>query len=641
MPNIPTRQNNPGDLKANGQIATYASPAQGQAALYNDLTAKMTGTTTSGLGPSSTLVDFAKTYAPDSDGNNSLQYAANLANQLGVSPDTQIGSLLPRIDDFAKAVAHNEGYQGQMAASPSGGININSAQASTGSQNTAPESTLQKAGDVAGAVGNFLFPVASDIYDAATGKGNGKTALQVAGDTAMSVLPFVPGLGEVGEAAKGADALAEGAEAAKGSGILSKVGSLAADHPIASGALSGYGTGVASNLQQGQSLGQSLNPLNLQNVISTSTGGVAGAVFPKLAGLIGGSATESGALKAVQDNLSDEMGRTVPGRTLMSNLPAGGKRAVQLIASSGAIPEVSGNNFAVDDAIDKLQGRIGQLGQARASAIEKVAPTTALDDLAAAAKAKITSAPEDATDAEKHLTMQRTFSGEAQNMSSKIDKIVADIKATTGKTELTAPELEAFKEAQMSNSGIFKRTGAIGDENAASLLGGVAKDKIENLANEAGFPGMKEYNQYIKDHYDSIKVLQRLGKQTIKGGRLGNMLRSHTMGLIGAAAGAPFGGGLVGSLVGGAAGEGAGHVLSKVMGDTSISNPLRDKILEKIQEEDPQVVQQLMKFAGKTGKVAPIANPKSASKLTGLISPFLTTGAIESTRGAKGILGNQ
>lgn len=285
MPNIPTRQNNPGDLKANGQIATYASPAQGQAALYNDLTAKMTGTTTSGLGPSSTLVDFAKTYAPDSDGNNSLQYAANLANQLGVSPDTQIGSLLPRIDDFAKAVAHNEGYQGQMAASPSGGININSAQASTGSQNTAPESTLQKAGDVAGAVGNFLFPVASDIYDAATGKGNGKTALQVAGDTAMSVLPFVPGLGEVGEAAKGADALAEGAEAAKSAGLLSKV----AGSTVARNAVTGYGAGVASNLQQGQSLGQSFMPNT--NTVGGGLLGTAGGLAGKALGGILDSAT--------------------------------------------------------------------------------------------------------------------------------------------------------------------------------------------------------------------------------------------------------------------------------------------------------------------------------------------------------------
>ena len=116
MSNIPTSQNNPGDLKQNGQIATFSNPAQGQAALYNDLTAKMTGTSSTGINGKSTLYDFAKVYAPDSDGNNSAQYAANLANQLKVSPDTPIGTLIPRIDDFAKAVSTNEGYQPQSSS---------------------------------------------------------------------------------------------------------------------------------------------------------------------------------------------------------------------------------------------------------------------------------------------------------------------------------------------------------------------------------------------------------------------------------------------------------------------------------------------------------------------------------------------
>lgn len=116
MLNIPTRQNNPGDLKTGGKIATYNSPIEGKAALYNDLTAKMTGTSSTGLNGNSSLVEFAKTYAPASDNNDPLQYAANLANKLGVSPDTKIGSLTSRIDDFANAVSGNEGYQNSSDA---------------------------------------------------------------------------------------------------------------------------------------------------------------------------------------------------------------------------------------------------------------------------------------------------------------------------------------------------------------------------------------------------------------------------------------------------------------------------------------------------------------------------------------------
>lgn len=110
MSNIPTQQNNPGDVKSGGHIASFSNPAEGKAALYNDLTAKMTGTSSTGVGPNSSLYDFAKVYAPASDKNNPAQYAANLANQLGISPDTPIGTLKNRIDDFANAVSKNEGY---------------------------------------------------------------------------------------------------------------------------------------------------------------------------------------------------------------------------------------------------------------------------------------------------------------------------------------------------------------------------------------------------------------------------------------------------------------------------------------------------------------------------------------------------
>ncbi len=113
--NIPTRNNNPGDLKnpQTGEFQQFSNPLDGKAALYNDLTAKMTGTSTTGIGPSSSLVDFAKVYAPASDKNDPIQYAANLANQLNISPDTQIGTLKSRIDDFANAISKNEGYQSQ------------------------------------------------------------------------------------------------------------------------------------------------------------------------------------------------------------------------------------------------------------------------------------------------------------------------------------------------------------------------------------------------------------------------------------------------------------------------------------------------------------------------------------------------
>lgn len=124
MPNIPTANNNPGNIRGpDGNFMTFKTPLEGQTALYNDLTLKMTGQSKTGLNGQSSLYQFAQKYAPKSDGNDPANYAANLANELGVSPDTQIGTLIPRIDDFAKAVAKHEGYKGTWAG---------------GSQTTAP-----------------------------------------------------------------------------------------------------------------------------------------------------------------------------------------------------------------------------------------------------------------------------------------------------------------------------------------------------------------------------------------------------------------------------------------------------------------------------------------------------------------------
>lgn len=112
--NIPTRTNNPGDLRFVGQtgatpdpsgFASFQSPKEGFGALLNDVQSKINKS------PTSTIADFANVYAPSSDGNNSAQYAANLANKLGVPPNATLSSLQPKIGQFAEAIGSNEGYK--------------------------------------------------------------------------------------------------------------------------------------------------------------------------------------------------------------------------------------------------------------------------------------------------------------------------------------------------------------------------------------------------------------------------------------------------------------------------------------------------------------------------------------------------
>lgn len=255
------QNNNPGNLKdpTTGQFAQFKTPQDGYAALLNDLETKKSGKSTSGLTPTSTLVDFAKVYAPSSDKNNPAQYAASLANQLEVPPNTPISQL--DTGRWAAAVAHNEDdsspFGHQQIAATNNDTGPATAQASTGQ----PQGFGANAPNYAKDIGNFLFPIAGDVYHDIKGD-NQKSALQQTGDAALSALPFIPGLGEAGEVAKGAEA------AADATGFLGKV----AASPVARNAAVGYGAGVAQNLSQGQSIGQSLTP-GVNNI----TGGILGA----------------------------------------------------------------------------------------------------------------------------------------------------------------------------------------------------------------------------------------------------------------------------------------------------------------------------------------------------------------------------
>jgi hypothetical protein len=112
QPTVADRNFNPGNLKdtKTGKFRQFSSEGEGYSALMNDLQGKVKGTSTTGLNGNSTLHDFANTYAPPSDNNNSAQYTVNLANKMGVRPDTKLSELQNRIPDFAQAVASNEGY---------------------------------------------------------------------------------------------------------------------------------------------------------------------------------------------------------------------------------------------------------------------------------------------------------------------------------------------------------------------------------------------------------------------------------------------------------------------------------------------------------------------------------------------------
>jgi len=192
-------------------------------------------------------------------------------------------------------------------------------------------------------VGNFLFPIAGDIKDDIQGKST-KTALQQTGDAALSILPFIPGLDVIGEGARGADAAVEGGEAIAKSGLLSKIGG----NSVLKGAGTGYGMGVASNLSQGQGLGQSLTP-NLNNIGGAVLGGVTGGLANKFGA--GEGSLAQGATNDITKVLSPT---TKINKSIVQQIaPQLAKKGVVSMSREGLLSKYQGNMEHAGEALEK------------------------------------------------------------------------------------------------------------------------------------------------------------------------------------------------------------------------------------------------------------------------------------------------
>lgn len=205
---------NPGNIKdpTTGTFRKFNSAGEGYAALLNDLEAKKTGNTTTGLGPTSTLVEFAEAYAPESDGNDPGQYAANLANFMGVRPDTPIGEL--DTGKWAEAVslaedrkfAESQGInQETISAQQSAPVSAPAAQYQTSAPLPAAPLQDQGAPEPQGGLPGLASKISGRFSDAGTAIGralnNEITPIQ---GSIRTVGAIAGGLGDLGAAALGA-----------------------------------------------------------------------------------------------------------------------------------------------------------------------------------------------------------------------------------------------------------------------------------------------------------------------------------------------------------------------------------------------------------------------------------------------------
>lgn len=105
---IAFKNNNPGNIRSvGGGFKSYDTIEEGYNDLTNYIQRAMTGKHKA-YDPNESLLDFCKTYSPKSDGNDPVAKANIIAKDLGVSLDTPISKLLPKLQDFVKSLIKTE-----------------------------------------------------------------------------------------------------------------------------------------------------------------------------------------------------------------------------------------------------------------------------------------------------------------------------------------------------------------------------------------------------------------------------------------------------------------------------------------------------------------------------------------------------
>lgn len=225
-----------------------------------------------------------------------------------------------------------------------------------------PDTSAQPKHGLLRNIADFAFPLAGDAYDALQGK-NTKTPGQILGDTALSAMWFVPGLGEAGGAlragVKGAQIasdVAKGAEVAKTAGVLPS---------LAKGAATGYGVDVASNASQGKTGTDVLTP-----GLGAIGGGALGVAGKYAGGLLDKLASRNSTtrlteqtqrLKTLQKSLAENStSETNPIKTLEENGLIKGLKTPNGKIDASALTNVD-HTGSMDNLIDEHSSQASDL----------------------------------------------------------------------------------------------------------------------------------------------------------------------------------------------------------------------------------------------------------------------------------------
>jgi len=525
--NIPDTNYNPGNLRdfQNGGFRKFKDEGEGYAALMNDLQGKVTGNTKTGLSGDSSLYDFTQKWAPESDNNDPAQYAADLANFLGVRPDSKLSELKDRIPDFAQAVARKEGYSGAKnfqaqskvqetnayQTSPAPTPQITSTQPTALGEETLGSQLMQRGQDLAqtwkDTASGKINPMSTGIQTIGTGIG-------ALGDIANKVLEKTP---VVGWALKGIEKIiGKGAESffntEAGKGVSEALTEFSTKHPELSKDISG-GLNIATALP-----------------ILKGFGTVKNAVLDASAQGLKGWAENS-----VKKDLVQAVNKTVAGRNILSKNPG----AIKTIITEQAIPDITreGNavRYSTKEAFDKIGEKISTIEDNQLQPLLRQASTQGID----------TKVPVEAVrnDALKNIGSEFKAGGNVGKANAEVNRIFDDYKGSYG-DYISLEDLNDMKRGirQTVNFNSPKL-----ESDVSYQIGQVFQKTIEKSAKQLGLADVNAINKSMAELIKAQDVLKVLNGKSVAQGLIGKTIRTGSVAVgesLGRATGIPFAGSL-------------------------------------------------------------------------------------------------
>lgn len=381
------------------------------------------------------------------------------------------------------------------------------------------------------------------------------------GAKAFSLLPKSPTI--VKAAGTVAKDVVEGKILPETTGLFTKKGAL----NIAKGAANGYAYDVAGNAREGDT-GTS--------VFKPGLGTIIGAGLPALfegSQSVKNVTSRSKAIDSLEQKYEEIFSGTKTGKKrldksgvmtdLKNKAGTDGRTPQRVLAENGIIPEQSGTKFDTFGQAENFRQTVAPLQEANRAALAEVetgVPKTSLHEMEEQAVARAKSA-------------ENIDSGKAPGMEKEIRQAFADLRSVYG-DEVSLTKLDEIKSARWKRAP-FDSTRPL-QSDANYTIAKTAQQKIEQVANDAGYGEVAQLNREIGDRLEAAKHLESLNGNTIKGGRLGK----YVAGTIGATLGHTLPGKVLGWF--------GGNLVADILMSQSVAGPVKRLILNNLETKNPE-----------------------------------------------------